>query len=95
MRRGSTTERGYGWAHQQARAEALAVMPDGQACTRCRLPMWRAEAELLDLDHTDDRSQYAGLAHRSCNRRAGQAKAVASRQRHGQARRTSKRSRNW
>ena len=95
MARGSTTERGYGWAHQQARVEALAAMPDGQLCTRCRQPMWRADADSLHLDHTDDRSGYRGLAHASCNTRAGQAKAMASRQRRAATTRTSKRSRNW
>jgi hypothetical protein len=28
--------------------------------------------QALDLDHNDSRTGYLGLAHRSCNRRAGQ-----------------------
>lgn len=74
----TTTQRGYGWQHQQARAKAITRMYDGQPCTRCGQPMYRDEARLLDLDHTDDRTTYRGLAHRSCNRRAGQAAAQQS-----------------
>ena len=87
----TTTQRGYGWHHQQARAKAIKQMPDGQPCTRCHQPMYRHEARLLDLDHTEDRTAYRGLAHRSCNRRAGQAKAQA-RRRVRAARRTTTRS---
>jgi hypothetical protein len=32
---------------------------------------------LVDLDHTDDRAGYLGLAHRRCNRRDGQRKTTA------------------
>lgn len=77
-RRG-TVERGYGAAHKQARAKAIERMVDGQPCVRCGQPMHRVEARLLDLDHNDDRTTYRGLAHRSCNRRAGQALAQARR----------------
>lgn len=82
-RRGlTTTQRGYDWRHRRARALALDHLVDGQPCARCGQPMYRAEAAHLDLDHTDDRSTYRGLAHRSCNRRAGQAKAQAQRHAH-------------
>lgn len=91
--RGTTTERGYGSGHQQARARALAGMQDGQPCTRCGAPMWRAQAKHLDLDHDDRRTGYLGLAHRRCNRSAGQAKAT--RQRTAAKQTQPKRSRNW
>lgn len=77
--RGSTTARGYGWAHQQARAKAIRNMHDGDPCSRCGGPMYRSEAKSLQLDHTDDRAAYRGLAHALCNLQAGQAKAMASR----------------
>lgn len=77
--RGRTTQRGYGYAHQKARERAIRDLVDGTPCPRCSRPMWRAEARLLDLDHTEDRRAYQGLAHASCNRRAGQAKAVRQR----------------
>lgn len=92
--RGLTTAgRGYGWGHQQARAAALRRLRDGDPCTRCGQPMSRAEARLLDLDHTDDRAGYRGLAHAGCNRSAGQAKAQA--QRHVTRRRVSRNSQAW
>lgn len=73
----TTTQRGYGYDHQQARTAALTHLAShpGQPCTRCGQPMYIDEAMYLDLDHTDDRTTYRGLAHRSCNRRAGQAVA--------------------
>lgn len=92
--KGSTTERGYGWSHQQARLDAIKHMPDGQPCTRCGLPMWKAGAKLLDLDHSDDRAGYRGMAHRACNRRAGQAAGTRAR-RHTSTPRPSCRSREW
>ena len=95
--KGSTTERGYGWAHQQARAQAIRGMHDGDPCPRCHRPMWRAQARLLDLDHTDDRTGYQGLAHRRCNRRAGQAASMRARrpQQHTATAANATRSRNW
>jgi hypothetical protein len=93
-----TTERGYGWTHQKARQRAVRDLRDGQPCPRCGQAMWRSQAKLLDLDHTDDRAGYRGLAHRACNRRAGQ--AVGARQRVGTRRAAPAppsvvRSRNW
>ncbi|VTR95230.1 HNH endonuclease OS=Desulfarculus baarsii (strain ATCC 33931 / DSM 2075 / VKM B-1802 / 2st14) GN=Deba_2594 PE=4 SV=1 [Gemmata massiliana] len=43
-RRGSSTERGYGWEHRRQRAELLAQNP---LCTRCR------EAWAVELHHRD------------------------------------------
>lgn len=70
---GDTTRRGYGTAHQRARRNALAAFQPGDPCTRCGLPMWKRTG--LELDHTDDRTGYLGLAHATCNRRAGADKA--------------------
>lgn len=65
---GNTTARGYGATHQRIRRESISAAY-GMECTRCGQVM--DEGQLLDLDHTDDRSGYAGYAHRSCNRSAG------------------------
>ncbi len=73
--KGTTGERGYGYAHQRARRQALAAMVDEQPCVRCGEPMYHWQ--LLDLDHADDdRSVYLGLAHRGCNRSAGAVRAT-------------------
>lgn len=101
VRRGSeklsSTARGYGAEHRRARSKALKDLRrnDGQACARCGQPMWHADAALLDLDHTDDRTGYRGLAHRGCNRRAGQAVAAGRRRRAPAPAVASPRSRAW
>jgi hypothetical protein len=89
----SREARGYGADHRRARRQAIAAMQDGQPCARCGRPMWRSDAALLDLDHDDDRTGYRGLAHRGCNRRAGQ--AVAARRRRSAPTVTTPRSRAW
>lgn len=63
--------------HKTRRKRALADLArrPGQPCARCGRPMF--VTQLLDLDHTDDRTGYLGLSHRSCNRRAGQRKTTA------------------
>lgn len=61
--------RKYGRKHREARARALTVFVDGQACVRCGEGMYTGQA--LDLDHDDDGVTYRGLAHASCNRSAG------------------------
>jgi hypothetical protein len=63
--------------HKTLRKRLLADLArrPGQPCARCGLPMW--PGQLLDLDHTDDRTGYLGLSHRSCNRRDGQRKTTA------------------
>jgi hypothetical protein len=88
----NTTARGYGQTHRLLRDAALEDLRrhDGQPCHHCGKPMWHALATYLDLDHTDDRAGYRGLAHRACNRRAGQAKAMRIR-----AAQKVTRSRNW
>jgi hypothetical protein len=67
MAKGRTTQKGYGWRHQQERARAKRVVDAGKAhCARCGgyiLP-----GEPFDLDHTLDRTGYLGPSHRRCNR---------------------------
>lgn len=75
----TTTERGYGWEHQQARAQALRDLCDGEPCPYCDGPMTRVMR--LDYDHYPPLALGGGgtrrLTHASCNRRQGQALGVA------------------
>lgn len=67
----STTTRGYGRAHQQARAAALAQL-ERDGIGRCCIggePIYPGQA--LHLDHTPDRLGYRGLACANHNRRDG------------------------
>jgi hypothetical protein len=64
----------YDRAHRADRAQALALLKDGDPCPFCRRPMrsWQS----LDLDHVVPVYLARGdgpkrLAHQSCNRRAG------------------------
>lgn len=66
--RGSTAARGYGYDHERLR-RALLPTAYGKPCPHCGEPMLRGQP--LDLDHTDDRAAYRGMAHASCNRSAG------------------------
>lgn len=84
--KGTTATRGYGAAHQAQRRQALAALTPGQPCPRCGHSMWPGQA--LDLDHTDDRATYLGLAHAKCNRAAGARKGNRMR---GQRRRAAAR----
>jgi hypothetical protein len=68
----TTTARGYGSRHQATRVKLPTAY--GQPCTRCGLPMLPGQP--LDLDHSDDRTGYAGFAHRRCNQQAGGRKAA-------------------
>lgn len=70
----STTARGYGYDHQKLR-EALLPGAYGQPCHHCTELMLPGQD--LDLDHSDDRTAYRGMAHATCNRQAGSAKAHA------------------
>lgn len=105
--RGTTTQRGYGWEHQQARAQALATLQDGTPCPfpRCGRPMTQAMARHLDYDHYPPLAQGGQpngprrLSHAHCNRQAGQRLAVAlrnhrRRQRNNQSQRRNV-SRRW
>src|SRR4051812_23652585 len=66
---GTTTQRGYDYKHKRGRKAALAAMRDGDPCTRCGHAMHKGDD--LHYDHDDDRTTYRGLAHASCNERAG------------------------
>lgn len=81
----TTTQRGYGWEHQKARAAALqALAQTGTApCPYCQQPM--TPGMTLDYDHYPPLALGAGprirrLTHASCNRRAGQRLAIQRRQ---------------
>lgn len=63
----------YSAAHKKRRKQLLADLErnPGQPCSRCGLPMFVSQR--LHLDHSDDGATWRGLAHASCNLRAGQA----------------------
>src|SRR5829696_1134764 len=65
--RRTTTQRGYGWQHQQARVQAIANYQPSDPCPRCGLPLG-PDPTMLDLGHTQDRQGYLGLMHAPCNR---------------------------
>lgn len=67
---GQTTARGYGWAHQKARASWRPVVDaGGVVCARCGRPI--APGSPWDLGHTADRQAYTGPEHMRCNRQDG------------------------
>lgn len=81
----TTTQRGYGAAHQRERRSWQPLVDAGMVtCWRCGQPI--APGTAWDLGHLDDRSGYGGPEHaRTCNRAAGARKANALRRarRHG------------
>lgn len=78
MARASTTERGYGAAHQKERKRWEPIVEAGNAtCDRCNTPI--EPGTPWDLGHNDDRTGYTGAEHQDCNRRAGQLNATAAR----------------
>ncbi|WP_313280480.1 hypothetical protein [Timonella senegalensis] len=79
--RGTSTQRGYGSAHQTERARWQAKIDAGEevACTRC----WRQilPGTPWDLGHSDSRTFYTGPEHATCNRSAAGKHAAALRNR--------------
>lgn len=79
MGRPTSTQRGYGHAHQQLRKKVAREVIAGTAyCWRClsegktKEEAWIAPDGEWDLGHDDDdRSRYRGAEHRSCNRATG------------------------
>jgi len=89
-RRGTTTQRGLGHAHQADLKRLRAALIPGTPCWRCGLPMYPWQA--LNRDHLIDRALGgadgpAVLAHASCNKSAG---ATAGNRRRGQQRAAAK-----
>jgi len=68
----SNGRRTYGSRHINLKKRLLADLQrrPGQPCPRCGQPMWPGQN--LHLDHDDNSDGYNGLAHASCNLRAGQ-----------------------
>lgn len=74
--RKTTTEKGLGWAHQQAVARLLRKLIDGTLCAWCGLPMFKDKRRNWDVkalagDHTVPRVAGGTLAdrllHGTCN----------------------------
>jgi hypothetical protein len=63
--RGTTTQRGYGAAHQQRKAQDEATITEADPCPRCHLPLGPLP---WDQGHTSDRAGYEGPTHIRCNR---------------------------
>jgi hypothetical protein len=72
---GTTTQKGYGAAHQKERAKWKPVVDAGLAY--CRQPVclhrtrWIPPGTAWALGHTDDRGSYLGPVHADCNQRDG------------------------
>lgn len=67
--RPGTTQRGYGHSHQKLRAELAPEVSTGRVeCSRCGSFIAPGSPWVL-ARNPEDRSQYAGPAHRSCHSR--------------------------
>jgi hypothetical protein len=67
---GTTTQRGYGAAHEKQRRAWEPKVREGHVkCARCRQRI--APGTAWDLGHTDDRTAWTGPEHATCNRSAG------------------------
>jgi hypothetical protein len=96
---GTTTQRGYGHAHQAEQKRRLALWRPGDPCARCGQPMWQRwqyvkgrRVSAIHLGHTPDRSAYTGLEHAYCNLSEGAARGNRAR---GRTVRTWRTSRQW
>lgn len=73
----TTTEEGYGWTHQQARARMIEKLRRDRVgqCPRCLGAIYPEQAPVLDAGHSGNRKALGlppdQLEHRRCNRRAG------------------------
>jgi hypothetical protein len=63
--RGTTTQRGYGAAHQQRKAHDEQGTTPADPCPKCGLPLGPPP---WDQGHTEDRAGYEGPTHIRCNR---------------------------
>lgn len=78
-RKGTTTQRGYGYGHVKILEAALARWRPGDLCAWCGQPMERRwmvnragkRVSAIHLGHTADRSGYLGLMHAHCNTSEG------------------------
>lgn len=74
--RGSTHARGYDRKHEAERRRWAPKVDAGLVnCARCGEPL--EPGRDWDLGHTDDRTDWTGPEHRSCNRSAGGANGAA------------------
>lgn len=80
-RRGTSSQRGYGVAHQALRASLAPVVAAGDAvCWRCRRPIHPAEP--WHLGHADgDPTRHMGPEHAGCNVDASNGKRADDRER--------------
>ena len=68
--RGTRQQRGYDANHDRIRAQWAPLVATGDIrCPRCKQPI--APDEPWDLGHSDDRRNYTGPEHATCNRSAG------------------------
>lgn len=68
-KRGTPAQRGYGAAHKRERARWQRRGVVGLTCPRCEQLILPGDD--WDLGHTDDRTDWTGPEHATCNRSAG------------------------
>ncbi len=81
----SSAQRGYGAAHNKARAAAALRHQPSDPCARCGLPLGPM-GPWLHWDHTNTRDGYLGFSHKRCNIRAGARKGARVRNRRAKLR---------